>query len=136
MEVVALTKGPLVTALVAGLSMAGVVGAFVSSANPYVTVAQARHNGGDGLHLAGVLVKGSCGTSLTTGRTEFTLRDKEGQTVRVEHYGVPPPTLLDADKVVAIGTMRPDGHFVSHDLLVKCPTKYEEKPKNPLGRAS
>ena len=74
MKVVKL-KGPVVTAVVASLAMAGVVGAFASNASPYVTVAQARHTGGDSLHLSGVLVKGSCGTSLASGHTQFTLKD-------------------------------------------------------------
>ena len=52
----------------------------------------------------------------------------------VEHLGVPPASLLEADKVVAIGAMAPDGHFVSRELLVKCPSKYDDKPKDPLAR--
>lgn len=124
-------KGPVVTAIVAGLAMVGVVGAFMSNASPYVTVAQAKTQQGDSLHLAGVLVKDSCTTDLTTGHTKFTLKDADGATIQVEHVGSRPPTLMQADKVVAIGAMK-GGHFVSHDLLVKCPSKYEEKENNPL----
>ena len=134
MKVVKL-KGPVVTAVVAGLAMVGVVGAFVSNASPYVTIAQAKTVGGDSLHLAGVLVKDSLSKDFTTGRTTFTLKDKTGRTIEVEHVGATPPTLLEADQVVAIGAMRGD-RFVSHDLLVKCPSKYGEKPKNPLPQVS
>lgn len=131
MKVVKL-KGPVVTAIVASLAMAGVVGAFVSSASPYVTIAQAKERGGDGLHVAGVLVKDSCRTDFKSGHIFFKLTDADGATIEVEHTGTRPASLLQADKVVAIGAMRGD-HFVSRDLLVKCPSKYEEENKNPLG---
>ena len=120
------------TAVVAGLAMVGVVGAFASNASPYVTVSQAKSVGGDSLHLAGVLVKNSCERDFGSGHLEFKLKDKEGATVRVEHVGSVPASLLDADQVVAIGAMRGD-RFVSHDLLVKCPSKYDDKKQpNPI----
>ena len=124
-------KGPLVTAIVAGIAMVGVVGAFASNASPYVTVAQARTVGGDSLHLAGTLVKDSCHRDFVTGRLTFSLKDKEGTTVQVEHHGTVPASLLEATQVVAIGAMRGD-RFVSNDLLVKCPSKYDEKARDPL----
>ena len=124
-------KGPLVTAVVAGLAMVGVVGAFASNASPYVTVAQARTVGGDSLHLAGTLVKGSCQRDFSSGRMTFRLKDKEGAVVEVEHHGTVPASLLEATQVVAIGAMR-GPRFVSNDLLVKCPSKYDEKTPDPL----
>lgn len=131
MKVVKL-KGPVVTAVIASLALAGVVGAFASNANPYVTIDQARHTGGDSLHLAGVLVKDTCQLDVHTGHTHFVLQDKTGAKIEVEHLGAKPNTLEQADKIVAIGAMH-DGRFVSHDLLVKCPSKYDDKPKDPLG---
>ncbi len=130
MKVVKL-KGPVVTAVVASLAMAGVVGAFMSSASPYVTIAEAKERGGDGLHVAGVLVKDSCKPDLKTGHLFFKLTDANGATIEVEHTGTRPASLLQADKVVAIGAVKGD-RFVSRDLLVKCPSKYEEEQKNPL----
>lgn len=128
-------KGPVVTAVVASLALAGVVVAFVSNASPYVTIAQAKTVGGDSLHLAGALVKGSCGTDFSTGHTRFRLKDDSGATVWVEHLGVKPATLEEAEKVVAIGSMR-GNEFVARDLLVKCPSKYDDKPKDPLALRS
>lgn len=65
----------------------------------------------------------------------FRLRDEDGEVVEVEHVGMPPATLLEADKVVAIGAMRRD-RFVSREILVKCPSKYGEKPRNPMARGA
>jgi cytochrome c-type biogenesis protein CcmE len=130
-------KGPVVTAVVAGLAMTGVVGAFMSNASPYVTVAQARTNGGDNLHLAGVLQKESYHQDIANGHITFNLKDTDGATILVEHVGVRPPSLLEADKVVAVGALSPKkDRFVSHDLLVKCPSKYDEKKPDPLAQRS
>lgn len=125
MKVVKL-KGPVVTAIIASLAMAGVVGAFMSNASPYVTVAQAKVTGGDNLHLAGVLQKQTVKQDITNGHISFDLKDADGATIRVEHVGSRPASLLDADKVVAVGSLQ-GGRFVSRDLLVKCPSKYDEK---------
>ena len=124
-------KGPVVTAVVAALAMAGVVGAFVSNASPYVTVAQARTVGGDSLHLLGTLVKDTYRLDLKTGHTLFSLKDTDGAVAQVEYFGPKPNTLEEAEKIVAIGSLQ-DGRFVAHDLLTKCPSKYDDKPKNPL----
>ena len=36
-----------------------------------------------------------------------------------------PDTFVDRSEVVVEGAMRPDGVFVAHTLLAKCPSKYE-----------
>ena len=128
MKVVKL-KGPLVTAVVAGLAMAGVVGAFVSNASPYVTIAQAKTVGGDRLQLYGEVSDRS--RDFHSGRATFTLKDKTGATVAVECVNPTPPAFGEATHAVAIGAMK-DGRFVARDLLVKCPSKYDDKPKDPL----
>lgn len=124
-------KGPAVTAIVAVLAMAGVVAAFMKNASPYVTIAEGRKMGGDGLHVAGNLIKSSVHTDLQTSRLTFQLKDERGDVMTVEHAGVQPANLMEADKVVAIGGFH-DGRFVSRDLLVKCPSKYEAKDQKPV----
>jgi cytochrome c-type biogenesis protein CcmE len=127
-------KGPVVTAIIATLAMAGVVGAFMSNASPYVTVAQAMTTGGDNLHLAGVMQKETFRQDITNGHITFDLKDIDGKTIQVEHVGSRPASLMDADRIVAIGSVK-DGHFVSHDLLVKCPSKYDEKKNSPVAQS-
>jgi cytochrome c-type biogenesis protein CcmE len=56
----------------------------------------------------------------------FRLKDKEGSVVTVVYSGPPQSNLAEATQVVAIGAMK-DGKFVSDQLLVKCPSKYEGK---------
>jgi cytochrome c-type biogenesis protein CcmE len=121
-------SGPIVTAIVATLAMAGVVTAFMTNASPYVTIAQAKNSHSNRLHLAGDLDKKSVHADPVNRTLTFRLKDENGETVTVLHKGDPPANMGEATKVVAIGKMEGD-KFVSDDLLVKCPSKYETDPK-------
>jgi cytochrome c-type biogenesis protein CcmE len=122
-------KGPVITAVVALIAMAGVVIAFMSNASPYVTIAQAKSAPGDRLHLAGDIVKSSVKNDLVHHALSFQVKDQNGDVVTVMHRGEPPQNMSEATKVVAIGKMEGD-NFVSDQLLVKCPSRYEEKRKS------
>lgn len=124
--------GAVITGLVATVAMGGVISAFVTNASPYVTVAEAKQSRGDGVHLAGTLVKNSVQTDPTTGRISFNLEDKDGATAHVVYQGSTPGNLMEATRVVAVGGMK-ENDFVAHQLLLKCPSKYEgqEAPKAP-----
>jgi cytochrome c-type biogenesis protein CcmE len=116
-----MAKGPIITAIVAAVAFGGVIVAFSNNASPYVTISEARKMTGDHLHLAGDIVKDSI---VTRGSLEFDLKDSKGEIVHVVHRGDPPANLSEAKKVVAIGGMQGNS-FVSTQLLVKCPSKYE-----------
>lgn len=120
-----MSKGPLVTGVVAVLAMGAVVAAFTASANPYVeTIAEAKVSKDSRMHLTGDIVKNTVVQDVKTGKIHFELRDKAGQTIEVVHQGDPPANMGEATKVVAVGGVK-DGVFVSQKLLVKCPSKYE-----------
>jgi len=125
---VVMLKGPVITTAVALLAMTGVVAAFLTSASPYVTVAQARESSGNRLHLLGALEKGSIHADFKNHAMTFRLRDPKGEICTVRHIGEPPSNLAEAKEVVAIGSME-KGEFVSEQLLLKCPSKYEGDPK-------
>ena len=120
--------GPVVTAIIAMLAMTGVVVAFMSNASPYVTIEQAKHSTGDRLHLAGDIQKATIKNDIARHTLSFDLKDANGQVVSVLHTGEPPSNMGQATKVVAIGKMEGD-KFVSDQLLVKCPSKYEGAEK-------
>lgn len=121
-------KGPVVTCVVALVAMVAVVWAFMSNANPYVTIAQAKTMQDDQLHLAGEIVPGSVHQSLREHALTFRIKDSEGAVIEVIHRGDQPANIGEAKKVVAIGGIQGDA-FVSQQLLVKCPSKYEGDPK-------
>lgn len=126
-------KGPLVTACVAVIALGAVIAAFSANASPYVTIAQAKHTQGDHLHLAGDVVPGSTQMDPVHGTLTFDLKDKDGGTIEVEHHGEMPNNLSEFKKVVAIGGMQ-SGVFISHQLLIKCPSKYEAGDSGAVAR--
>lgn len=125
--------GPIVTAVVAIAAFAVVIVEFSNNASPYVTIAQAKQISGDELHVAGDLVKGTVQLDMVRHKLTFDMKDTDGTLVHVIHDGEPPANLDEATRVVAIGGMK-DGDFVSHQLLVKCPSKYEAAPTGSIAR--
>jgi cytochrome c-type biogenesis protein CcmE len=115
---------PIVVSFLAiGVSMA----VFTSNATPYITVAEARKMTGDRLNLGVEVDKASIHRSLTTNTVEFDAKDKNGEKIHVKHVG----ELVDlskAERVTCIGKLEGDT-FVSQQMLVKCPSKYEEEKK-------
>lgn len=124
MEVTMRVSGAVITGIVATLAMGGVLAAFLGNASPYVTLAEAKQSKNDSMHLAGSLLKESVRTDPRNGEISFKLKDDTGAIAQVVYVGSQPGNLMEATKVVAIGGM--DGEvFKAHQLLVKCPSKYE-----------
>lgn len=42
------------------------------------------------------------------------------------YQGAPPDMLRDEAQVILTGSLEPDGTFLAQELLLKCPSKYEE----------
>ena len=116
--------GAILSGIIAAAALGAAVFAFTTQASPYVTIAQARTAPGDRLHLAGDLIKDSVKADVYTQTLTFRVKDENGDTVTIDHRGEKPANLLEATKVVAVGKMDGD-KFVSDQLIVKCPTKYE-----------
>jgi len=119
-----MTKGPLVTAVIAGVAMVAVIGAFATNASPYVTIREARQRQGDRLHLAGDLIKSSISNNVFKHELRFDIKDGNGDQIQVVYTGDVPSNLGDAERIVAVGGIQGD-HFQSKELIVKCPSKYE-----------
>jgi len=121
-------KGVLITLLVSALALAGICFAFLNNASPYVTIAQAKSEGGDGVHIAGDIVGDTMRTDPARGVVEFKLKDANGAECNVTYKGPPPANMGSAKKVVVIGSLKDDG-FHADKMLVKCPSKYESEKK-------
>jgi cytochrome c-type biogenesis protein CcmE len=117
--------GALISVVIAGLAATGVIAAFVSGASPYVTVDEARHATGDRLHLIGDVEPATIKTDIESHRLTFTLKDPKGAEIPVVYDGDPPSDLNTAKRIVAVGSIQGE-RFISHQLLIKCPSKYED----------
>ncbi|NTU78897.1 MAG: cytochrome c maturation protein CcmE [Chloroflexales bacterium] len=81
------------------------------------------------VQLAGFL--GTTGEYDAKGRFTFMLQDEDGKLIKVVSSETRPPNFEQAISIVAIGRYdQGEQAFMADDLLVKCPSKYQELQKN------
>lgn len=79
-----------------------------------------------GVQLAGFL--GSTGEYDEAGRFTFLLQDESGKLIKVISDDPRPANFEQAISIVAIGRYdQAEQAFMADDLLVKCPSKYQEQ---------
>src|SRR5665213_2148762 len=95
--------GAVVTVLVSLLATVAICVTFVTNASPYVDVAQALNNQGDGLHLLGSIDKETVHVDALAQKITFDLIDVKGRKIHVNYQGEPISNINSAEKVVAVG---------------------------------
>jgi cytochrome c-type biogenesis protein CcmE len=118
--------GAVLTVAVSLAAMLAISVTFMVNANPYVDVDQALSNGGDGLHLLGTIQKSTVHSDPIKREISFDVVDAKGKTMHVDYHGEAISNMGEAEKVVAIGYVK-NGQFLSNKLLIKCPSKYDDK---------
>ena len=122
-------KAYIIGAVIIALAMFMAMRSFKSTLTAYVSVSEAKTSK-SAVQVAGIVVKASTRYDLENNNLIFTLREDGWDEMLVEYNGPSPGNLNDATKVVAIGKYEPDRQvFRAVELLVKCPTKYEQKVK-------
>ena len=111
------------------------IGALVASlydSSTYAGLDQAMANPGKEYHVVGVLDRSqevvyepSMNASLTT----FTMQDLEGRTCKVHLAKAKPQDFERSERLVLIGKANAEGEFEARDMLMKCPSKYNEENK-------
>jgi cytochrome c-type biogenesis protein CcmE len=100
-----------------------------SSLTSYVSIREAK-SGSRQVQVAGLLAKGTPRYDSQTHNLVFTLRENGGDEMVVAYDGVRPANFETATKIVAIGKFDARKQmFMTKELLVKCPTKYEGRIK-------
>ncbi|HFD39064.1 MAG TPA: cytochrome c maturation protein CcmE [Anaerolineae bacterium] len=121
--------------LIGGVVVALVIGgliavSFSGSTSDYLTVAQAKAQKGDStraVRVAGEIVPDSINYDTAELHLTFAIRDDTGQ-LSISYHGPQPDMLVDAVEAVAVGRYNPEtGMFEADELLMKCPSKYEER---------
>jgi cytochrome c-type biogenesis protein CcmE len=97
-----------------------------SAFRPYTTSVSEAVDSGRSVQLAGFL--GSTGEYDTNGNFTFNLQDSTGKLVKVIYPKPRPANFEQAVSVVAIGHYDASKQaFLADDMLVKCPSKYQEQ---------
>ncbi|RMH62127.1 MAG: cytochrome c maturation protein CcmE [Calditrichaeota bacterium] len=99
------------------------VNSFAPSLRAYVSIEEAMHTDNT------VQVKGERADTgvfdIEKNMFTFKLKDKDGRILQVVYAGPKPGNFDQAKEVVCVGTYQ-DGTFHATELLVKCPSKYQE----------
>lgn len=103
---------------------------FSGSTSDYLTVREVKALGPEqarNSRVAGAIVPDSVNWSTQDLLLTFAIEDETGQ-LAIAYHGPQPDMLVDAVEAVAIGKYDPaEGVFQAEELLMKCPSKYEEK---------
>ncbi len=98
---------------------------FQDGFRAYTTSVEEAMRSTRSVQLAGFL--GSTGEIDEQGRFTFLLQDENGQMIKVISDDPRPANFERAISIVAIGRYDPtEQAFMADDLLVKCPSKYQE----------
>lgn len=100
---------------------------FVRSQTPYCETLQQVKAAGTGnvVQLIAMLLPGS-NTLTSRGDLCFSVKDKNGQVVRVTYKGVKPAGFDTAPKLLLRGTYG-SAEFAADDIQTQCPSKYRDK---------
>ncbi len=117
-----------ISVLVGGLAVLFGVG-LKGSLVYYLTVGEFydQHSSSDlreNFRINGNVVSGSIERSTGILSARFLMTDGQRQ-LPVTYAKETPDTFVDGSEVVVEGSLGPDGVFVAHTLLAKCPSKYE-----------
>jgi cytochrome c-type biogenesis protein CcmE len=119
--------GGVVVAAVIGLLIAT---SFSGSTSDYLSVAEVKALAPEQARdsrVAGAIVPNSVNYDTRALRLTFEIEDETGQ-LAIGYSGPQPDMLVDAVEAVAIGKYDPASQtFEAEELLMKCPSKYEEK---------
>ena len=124
-----------------------IVSSISSSAQYYLTVKEMRGKGqamaGRNLRVSGYVVGDSIAYTPQASSLSFDIVDTHEElsaTTKVDMikilYTGPKPDLLQHEaQAIAEGKLNPDGTFTANNLLLKCPTRYEDQLPTPTPSA-
>ena len=128
-------KGHILTLVLAAVALSLVVSTF-KGASRYLDFEEAKLLSASGassaVHLIGLLPRDSKGGVRGISEAEdhrsarFLLIDTRGDTLEVKYPRPLPMDFVRAEQVVVVGRAR-ETYFEAEQILLKCPSKYEEE---------
>lgn len=102
----------------------------MADSSTYVDFEKAETYQGQEFHVIGELAPGKdINYDPVENPDEFTfyMQDEEEEVQKVVHNDAKPQDFERSDEVVVIGYMQDNGVFKAEDILMKCPSKYQEE---------
>lgn len=122
-------RSHIIAIVIIAIGIAALVGSLYDSST-YADLQQAIANPGREYHVVGVLDRSAeivYEPSLNASLTTFTMVDLEGNRARVQLNKAKPQDFERSERLVLIGKATADGEFHARDMLMKCPSKYNEE---------
>ena len=102
----------------------------VYDADTYASFAEARENPGRQFHIIGELNPDKPVSETIENNTlifSFYMFDNQGEESKVIHFGPRPQDFEKLDQIVLVGQYQDhENMFLASQLLLKCPSKYQE----------
>ena len=120
-----------------------IVSSISSSAQYYLTVKEVHQKGpamaGRNLRVSGFVVGDSIAYNPQASNLSFNIVDTREEltttnkvdTLKIVYTGPKPDLLQHEAQAIAEGKLNSDGTFVASNLLLKCPTRYEDQLPTP-----
>jgi cytochrome c-type biogenesis protein CcmE len=128
-------KKHLAGVIIIGVAIAVIV-STLGDASTYVSFSEARSMAESGknakVHVVGQLVRDDSGQARGVEPTDdklavhFMMADNNNEVQRVFYNEPMPPDLLRSEQVVVVGNYR-NGQFEADQILLKCPSKYQDE---------
>jgi cytochrome c-type biogenesis protein CcmE len=124
-----------------------IVSSINSSAQYYLTVKELRGKSqamvGRNLRVSGYVVGDSIVYTPQASSLSFDIVDTHEElsattkvdTIKILYTGPKPDLLQHEAQAIAEGKLNPDGTFTANNLLLKCPTRYEDQLPTPTPSA-
>ena len=81
------------------------------------------------IRFSGAIVKGSEDWDAINLLLKFKMSDEQGRTILVSFHGSRPSNFDEATEAIVEGSMLSSGVFKADNLMLKCPSRYEEAPE-------
>lgn len=102
----------------------------------YMTVgevqAEAARVAGQRVRVNGNVVEGTENWDAEAVTLKFSIQDESGHMLPIVFYGPRPDNFQRAASAIVEGELKPDGSFQADQLLLKCPSRYDEVPDQEI----
>lgn len=121
-------RSHIIALVLIAVAMAAFI-ATLADSSTFVNLAEAKAKPGKEFKVKGYLDKSApveYEPIIDANLTTFTLVDDNGETCRVRLAKAKPYDFERSESIVLTGHVNATGEFVAHDMLMKCPSKYNE----------
>ena len=128
-------RSHIIALVIIAVAVAALIGSLNDSSS-YASLTDAFKQPEREFHVVGTLDRSEpivYEPSVNPSLTSFTMLDLDGRKCRVNLAMAKPNDLERSERVVLIGKAGADGEFHAKDMLLKCPSKYNEENQVTAG---